>query len=174
MSDDNDTAITHLESSAQPSDNSSFYLEFAKYASAREMKRRDFEWKMSIGFWAALTTPLWSDSYQTSRMFDMFEKLGVIANLAFAVIALVVYSGVWLYPLWRANQNDKKLMEFGWKTALSEKDSLMDIPDFVPGEYPYPVPGCSGCFLRSPFVWSHIAFTGFFLLLFVAAHTASQ
>lgn len=75
-------------------------IELAKFSAQRHDARREYEWKVTLGFWALTvagiaTRPEWPISVPWW-----------IAP-ALSLSAFLIYVRGWLYPLWAANEHDK-------------------------------------------------------------------
>lgn len=91
------------------------YMEIAKFFADRHDKRRQYEWKISISFWALI-------------IFAILKKEALNLTLEWwhGVGIILVYSFFWIRGLHVANENDKKLSEYGWKKAIEIDEKFPD------------------------------------------------
>jgi hypothetical protein len=92
-----------------PKETADIYMKVADYAAARHDRRRDFEWKLSFALWAVLLAPYWSTKQISFAL--PFPPFLLALTIALS------YAFLWLGPIWRANESDKSLARYSWRTA---------------------------------------------------------
>lgn len=141
------------------------YMKLADYWADSYERRRQVEWKISLGFWAVILSSIVSS-----------DKLHGAWSWCFAGLSMLVwavYTISWLVPNMRKNERDKRLSYYYVATALScsvpsesvklskfcEKDALL-------GDTNVTNPGTTGSFslLRVYSIFFHAVTTA--LLLF--------
>ncbi len=76
-------------------------LRLAQFSADSHEKRRAYEWKVSLGFWGAITLAILKKT-------DVPIHVGVWE----ALVVVFIYAFVWLRGLSVANENDKALSDF--------------------------------------------------------------
>jgi hypothetical protein len=71
------------------------YMRLAEHCSARHDERRNYEWKISFGYWGILLAGIVE-----------IERTG--ATVSLAVVSAAAYLFLWLPGLWFANERDKR------------------------------------------------------------------
>ena len=81
------------------------FMTLAQYWASRHDARREFEWKVTFGWWGLLVLAIHYVPSHSLQKASRFEYFG-ISGLA---VFVLLYSFVrfWLYPLWKANKEDK-------------------------------------------------------------------
>ena len=81
------------------------WMQLADFYAKRHDQRRNFEWKITLGFWAAI--------------FGSSYKHFSLHNFAFEYwpLALLFFTAFWLYGTWFANHQDKKKWVFAIRSA---------------------------------------------------------
>jgi hypothetical protein len=87
-------------------------IKLSDIGAARWNRRRDVEWKITLGFWAAILATA-KFLHEASVPVKGCWAYGVAAALL-----LVVYALVWLRGMWAANESDKK-WEFHFRRAAA-------------------------------------------------------
>ena len=119
------------------------YTKLADYWASSYERRRQVEWKMSLGFWAVILSGIVS----SDKLHGVWSWWIVILS----VIVWVVYIFLWLVPIMQKNERDKRLSyyylaaalsrgapaEFAKLTKFAEKDTLV-------GEVNVTDPGATG------------------------------
>ncbi len=78
----------------------------AELAASRHDARRDYEWKITLGFWAVMLTSMHKDwSFPSGIEWGWFVFAGVWFTL------------FWVYGVWVANCSDKDRYDFYFKKA---------------------------------------------------------
>jgi hypothetical protein len=77
-------------------------MQQATYGAGRHDGRREYEWKVTLGLWGLIV----GATVYREKWAGPVPFLGM---LLIGVGILVVYAIFWLYPLWRANQNDQAI-----------------------------------------------------------------
>jgi len=77
------------------------YLKLADFYIARFDGRREYEWKVTLGFWAAIL-----GSAATFR--ELAGKLE-LGDLLYIAIAIFFAHWLWLWSVWRAHRFDKNV-----------------------------------------------------------------
>lgn len=82
------------------------FMKVAKYWASRHDGRREFEWKVAFGWWGLIVLAI---HYVHSCFLNSLPiwLYVVIAGLV-ASMLLFFFIFMWLYPLWKANDFDKK------------------------------------------------------------------
>lgn len=73
-------------------------MRLADFWAGRHDKRREFEWKLTLGIWAVLVAGI---SYH-----DKLPKVNFLVWLIACIALFFVYVFLWLLPLWHRNQID--------------------------------------------------------------------
>lgn len=77
------------------------YLELAKLLSAGLHNRQGYEWKMTLGFWAALVAISWQESaFDAGRV-----------STGYWAVAWLLFVFVWVRGVWTLNANDEHRIE---------------------------------------------------------------
>jgi hypothetical protein len=81
------------------------FMKIAEYWASRHDGRREFEWKVALGWWGLLALAIY---YVHSSFLSHLRlwKYVVVAGLA-VVLLLFLFVRFWLHPLWKANKFDK-------------------------------------------------------------------
>ena len=87
------------------------WIQLAQFYAKRHDERRNYEWKIILGFWAAIFGTVY-------KGFDFPEMPYSYWPVVFAFF--VVF---WLYGTWFANREDKKRHEFAIRSATCTQDS---------------------------------------------------
>ena len=88
-------------------------IKLAELAAARHDARRDYEWKIVIGFWVAMLMTLHKDWVYPERL-----------HWAWFVLAVVFFSMTWVWGVFHANSNDKARYE----RYLQEAEAILKLP----------------------------------------------
>lgn len=94
------------------------FTKLAELAAKRFDTRREFEWKIILGFWAAIMAAV----YKTETL----PSVGVCRLLIVAAIVILCFILTWIRGVWIANQNDKRRYEYYFakaETAAGEQNS---------------------------------------------------
>jgi len=81
-------------------------VEIAKLAASRHDQRRQYEWKVSFGFWALLVGAL----IEGRTIFPNASAYPV-ATIVIGCLVVLMYAFMWLRRVWIANYNDKTLSD---------------------------------------------------------------
>jgi hypothetical protein len=137
-------------------------MEIAKYGSNNFHGRRNFEWKVTLGYWALLAAAV-AFVKQNPTWIEQRPYL-----LWFAPISVLGFIVFWLRGIWVANANDKALGNH----FLFEAEKIIHNPDHMPETHPAKITGCRLFigFLKDWSAWFQIITTGFLaLILYLAA-----
>jgi len=96
-------------------------LKLADFGALKHERRRQFEWKVSVGYWALLATLAYA-------LAQSLIKLSVPLALIFVWISLVGY-GFWLSGVFRSNTADKSMSDhylFEAERLLLNEDHEME------------------------------------------------
>lgn len=74
-------------------------MRLADFWAGRHDQRREFEWKISLGLWAAILAGIISA--------DKLAAVSPALRIAVSGAVFLAYCGLWLYPLWRRSEFDK-------------------------------------------------------------------
>jgi hypothetical protein len=96
-------------------------LKLAEYWASRHDARREFEWKIALGWWGLLVL---ATRYVHSSFFQMMSRCEYagLSSLV-ALVLLLSFVGLWLYPVWKANMCD---MDQSFAAAGSARGILLD------------------------------------------------
>jgi len=101
-------------------------MQIAEYAAKNFHGRREFEWKVTLGFWALLAAAI---------AFVQHDQQGIVAKAIphWLVPASVVgFLFFWLRPIWVANDNDKSMAHH----FLFEAERILHDPKRTLGHCP--------------------------------------
>jgi hypothetical protein len=79
-------------------------VELAKLAASRHDQRRQYEWRVSFGFWALLVGAF----IKAETISKISDSLSIFITGGCVVF---LYAFIWLRGVWIANKNDKVLCE---------------------------------------------------------------
>ena len=87
------------------------WLELAKFVKDRLHNRQSYEWKITLGFWAALVASSWKDV--------SFSAVSISAG--WWAVAWLAFVFMWLRGVSVSNENDRKRIEELFKHATGVK-----------------------------------------------------
>jgi len=101
------------------------WLELCRWASDRSDKRRSYQWKITLGFWAVLLA-------STTGHVD-FQPAAISA--AWWALVWLGFTFLWLRGTWVASENDKNRAEEYLKLATGRKTEHVDPPKIHPSQW---------------------------------------
>jgi hypothetical protein len=121
--------------------------------------RREFEWKVTLGFWAILAAAI---------AFVQHDQQGIVAKAIphwFVAVGVVGFAFLWLRPIWVANDNDKSMAHH----FLFEAERIMGDPGHGPRPHPSKISVASlkwwAGFLTDWSAWFQLATTSFLAII---------
>ena len=85
------------------------YMKLSNFFASRDDKRREYEWKISFGFWTLIVGAILNK-----------PKLPVLQDPCAAVVSIilgVIFALTWIRGIYVANEKDKEASKFYWKRA---------------------------------------------------------
>jgi hypothetical protein len=82
------------------------FIKIAEYWASRHDGRREFEWKVTLGWWGLLVLAIHYVHLPCSLRNLRIWEYAALSGVA-ALILLYLFVHRWLYPLWKANKFDK-------------------------------------------------------------------
>ena len=146
-----------------PKDRFDACMKIAEYGAHNFHGRRNFEWKVTLGFWALLAVSI---AFVKQDPAWMAQRPNL---LWFAPAGVVGYIIFWLRGIWVANANDKAIANH----FLFEAEKILRHPGHMPVKLPAKISGRRWLigFLTDWSVLFQIITTAFLALIFyLAAH----
>jgi hypothetical protein len=78
-------------------------IKLAEFWAGRFDARREYEWKISLGFWGVLVAAI----HYRSEILQVLPKSSFLLALTL-ILVFLLFLGVWLFPLWKRHYTDKK------------------------------------------------------------------
>jgi hypothetical protein len=97
-------------------------LKLADFWSGRHDARREYEWKVSLGFWGVLLAAIHYGG-DTKKVFPSSPCL-LLLTLAGVFLFFLLF---WLFPLWQGNYKDQKK----WLHYSQQSRELLANPNYV-------------------------------------------
>jgi len=101
-------------------------MKIAEYAANNFHGRREYEWKVTLGFWALLAAAI---------AFVQHDPNGLAAKAIphwFVPASVIGFAFLWRRPTWVANENDKSMAHH----FLFEAERIIHDPNYTPSYHP--------------------------------------